>query len=347
MRKNIRICSLLVAALVISLCLFGCGAKPFDRHTEVQAMLISEGKLFSDSRANGKDENGIPLPIELDVKAQKSGYSIVIAKKNGDIQLAEKLSGQKKFNYYNSELGVEYVWYLVDESGEKIGGEKRFLTSDVAPRNLFVDGVTNCRDLGGWKTTDGKRIKQGMIYRTARFNANDSATPIVTESGKKTLTEELKIKTELDLRDADKGETGGITESVLGENVNYLSVPMRSGGNYLLLNTGVLSDVFTVFADKNNYPIAFHCSIGTDRTGVIAFLINAMLGVEEKSLYVDYLFSRLGAIGVTRSFTTIDKYLKEIKTAGGNTIAENAYNYLVQNGVPSETLDFMRQMLVE
>lgn len=347
MKKNIRIYSLLIALLVISLCLLGCGATPFDRHTELQTMVVVNGKLFSDSRANGKEENGIPLPIELDVKRRKSGYSIVIAKKDGEVQLEEKLTGQEKFLYYNSELGREYVWYLVDESGEKIGGEKRFLTSDIAPRNLYVDGVTNCRDLGGWKTTDGKRIKQGMIYRTSRFNENDSDAKVVTEAGIKTLTEELKIKTELDLRNTEKGETGGITASPLGDGVNYVSVPMRSGGDYLLLNTEVLADVFVVFADKENYPIAFHCSIGTDRTGVIAFLINAMLGVEEKSLYVDYLFSRLGSIGVTRSFTTIDKYLKEIKNAGGNTIAENAYNYLVQNGVPAETLDLMRQMLVE
>ena len=42
--------------------------------------------------------------------------------------------------------------------------------------------------------------------------------------------------------------------------------------------------------------LLLHCSIGTDRTGVICFLINALLGVSEEDLYKDYLFSMFGMI---------------------------------------------------
>lgn len=343
MKTKFRTCSAILAICIIATCFMACGMKPFERHTELQLALIANPYTLSDGM-DGKSENSIPLPIELDISSQKSGYSIVI-ETNGEKKLIEPLSGQKKFSYYNYELGREYIWYLIDGDGEKIGSEKRFLTSDAAPRNLYVDGVTNCRDLGGWKTTDGKHVKQGMIYRTSKFSDNDTGSPLVTEAGIRTLTHELGIKTELDIR--KYGENAGITESVLGSGVQYAFKPMQSGGNYLILNKGVLADVFSVFADEANYPVAFHCSIGTDRTGCIAFLINAMLGVEKDSLYCDYMFSMLGNVGVKRSTTTIDKYLKEIATAGGETIAENAYNYLVKQGVPAETLDLLKRIMVE
>ena len=344
MKTKFRICSAILAICIIATCFMACGVKPFERHTELQLALIAKPYMFADARMDAKTENGLPLPIELDVSSQKSGYSIVIEIK-GEKKLVEPLTGQKKFSYYNYELGREYKWYLIDGDGEKIGSEKRFLTSDVAPRNLYVDGVTNCRDLGGWKTTDGKHVRQGMIYRTSKFSDNDTGSPLVTEAGIRTLTRELGIKTELDIR--KEGENAGITESVLGSDVQYIFKPMQSGGNYLILNKRVLADVFSVFADETNYPVAFHCSIGTDRTGCIAFLINAMLGVDKDSLYCDYMFSMLGTVGVKRSSTTIDKYLKEIATAGGETIAENAYNYLVKQGVPAETLDLMKRIMIE
>ena len=344
MKTKFRTCSVILAICIIATCLMSCGMKPFERHTELQLALIAKPYMFSDSRMDAKTENGLPLPIELDVSSQKSGYSVVIETK-GEKKLVEPLTGQKKFSYYNYELGKEYIWYLIDGDGEKIGSEKRFLTSDVAPRNLYVDGVTNCRDLGGWKTTDGKHVRQGMIYRTSKFSDNETGAPLVTEAGVRTLTRELGIKTELDIR--KEGENAGITESVLGSSVQYVFKPMQSGGNYLVLNKKVLADVFSVFADEANYPIAFHCSIGTDRTGCIAFLINAMLGVDKESLYCDYMFSMLGTVGVKRLATTIDKYLNEIATAGGETIAENAYNYLVEKGVPAETLDLMRRIMLE
>lgn len=355
MKRLFSVFSAIVAVFVLATCFFGC-VKPADgseengfvRHTKIQSdFLLSDVSYIASIDSDGKSENSRPLPLRLDVKDKKSGYSIVIKQKDGKISLIEKLGNDKTFDYYNSEIGKDYVWYLIDENGEKVGKEKEFRTAATAPRNLYVDGVTNCRDLGGWKTTDGRRVKQGMLYRTARFNENETDTPIVTEAGIKTLTEELGVKTELDLRRTDNNENGGITVSPLGDTVQYISVPMMTKGNYLLINKDRLADVFKVFESADNYPIAFHCSIGTDRTGVIAFLINAMLGVEEEGLYYDYLFSGFGNIGGTRSFTTIDKYLKEIKKAGGSTIAENAYNYLINCGVPSATLDMMRDMLIE
>ena len=176
---------------------------------------------------------------------------------------------------------------------------------------------------------------------------HEVAVNLITEKGIKEMVEVLKIKTELDVRQTEDNENGGITVSPLGESVNYYSVPMKSGGNYFLLNMGVLKDVFAVFGNEENYPIVIHCSIGTDRTGVICFLINALLGVSEEDLYKDYLFSMFGNINNNRNASTIDDYLEKISFAEGNTLKEKTYNYLVDLGVAESDIDTIIKMMTE
>lgn len=341
----------LTALLLIFVASFAaaCSSR-IDTHTDEQKEFVSTSYVTASNIADGKEEKSIPLPIEVKFGRVKEGYTLVVAKKSGEVFMRARLDGCNKFNLYNTELNTEYVWHIEDENGKRTGKSGSFTTADTVIRNLYIDGVTNCRDLGGWKTVDGRRIKQGLLYRTGRFNEGGFAcdlTRYVTDEGIDMLVNTLGVKTEIDLRTKDNGEAPAILKSALGESVKYVQVSMRTKGDYLNLNKEKLAEVFEVFADKDNYPVVFHCSIGTDRTGVIAFLVNAMLGVEKDSLYYDYLFSNFGNIGGNRSFTTINKYLEEIKAAGGDTVAENAYNYLVEYGVPSETLDFMREFLVE
>lgn len=77
-------------------------------------------------------------------------------------------------------------------------------------------------------------------------------------------------------------------------------------------------------------PLIFHCNIGTDRTGMIAYLINALLGVPEESLYRDYLYSNFGNIGGTRKLKNVKSsgYYNAIQAAEGNTLSEKTYNCL-------------------
>ena len=58
-----------------------------------------------------------------------------------------------------------------------------------------------------------------------------------------------------------------------------------------LLNDGVAciggyTPIFGIaaIADENRYPVYIHCTGGADRTGTLAFLINALLGVGEDDL---------------------------------------------------------------
>ena len=281
--------------------------------------------------------------------------SIVISWKGGDEHYTFILSTDEDFSSYraygtetnsislvNLFTGTDYYW-RVKETGE----EGMFTVSDHAPRLISVGGVTNFRDIGGWMTESGKRVKQGLLYRSARLSENVTAAPLITDTGRAAVVNDLSIRTELDLRDTKDNEYGGLEESVIGENVRYIHYPMKSGGNYLVLNLSVLPGLFEILSDADNYPLVFHCSIGTDRTGVVAFLVNGLLGVGEEDLYRDYLLSNFADISVMRNRNDIRDYIKYMDRYPGDTLSERIENFLVANGVNEESIAKIRELLLE
>ena len=216
--------------------------------------------------------------------------------------------------------------------------------------------MENVRDLGGYTISDGV-YKQGLLYRCGRLNK--SSGPTITESGKTQFIDELHVKTEVDLRKTSDSEFAemenyDIHESPAGARVNYITCPMEYASSNILTNSKNLTGLrrfFDVLSDRNNYPIAFHCSIGTDRTGALSYALGALMGVSEEELMLDYLFSNLANISGRRYKEEIsgeDFYVQGIKNATGETLSQKAENYLISTvGVSKTTLDTIRSILVE
>lgn len=228
---------------------------------------------------------------------------------------------------------------MVDGS-EITSGTACFTTSEQGPRNLYVDGLTNVRDIGGWKTDSG-RVKQGMIYRCGRLNLSYDDTPTIeiTDDGIFMMKEVLEVKLEIDLRGYE--ELGKISASPLGNDVNYYRESMSCGGNILTKNVEQIKNIFSFLANEENYPLIVHCNIGTDRTGLIAFLINGLLGVSEDGLYLDYVFSNFGSIGGGRASQVISNYLSIFESCEGKSLNEKIYNYLSEIGIKTTDMDEM------
>lgn len=247
----------------------------------------------------------------------------------------------------NLKIATTYYW-TVDADGAN-SAVYNFTTSADAPRNISVDGVVNVRDLGGWKTESGTRTKQGLIYRCGRLNESsaDTVNIEITEDGKNVMLGQLGIKSEIDLRKTEGNEVGGITSSPLGDTVTYYSCPMEWDGDMLYDNKEQVLRVFSILADENNYPVIYHCNIGTDRTGMISFLVNALLGVPEDDLIRDYMFSNNANIGGTRKASQMKNsgYYKAVAAAQGSSLSEKTYNCLVDLGVPSDQLDKVIEIL--
>ena len=311
---------------------------------------------------NSANDYSTPLPIEIEFEhdgADVEKYSLEISR---DYKFQENVIMQdiaptaNKFSIYNLWSGTDYYYKVkaVYDDGYAVSATNK-LTTVTGIRNLKVDGMYNCRDMGGKKTVDGGYIRQGLLYRTAAMDDNQSGSIIVDE-GKRIMLEDLKVKTEIELRGGsnglDKGEAKNRNDSVLGSSVNYQFKGMAySGGkNLLFRNVELVRQVFDVLGDENNYPIFYHCRIGTDRTGLIALLVNALCGLDIQSLYQDYLLSNFAKIAKNFGCTgngedTVYNYIQEIADFPGEKLQNSAYNFLLAAGVPAEKLDTVIRVL--
>jgi protein-tyrosine phosphatase len=192
-------------------------------------------------------------------------------------------------------IGQKYYWKVTGKKDKQdvTSAVSTFTTEDMAPRWIKLEGrVGNTRDLGGWKTVDGRRIKQNMIFRGQGLNDNSENG---RQPGRNRLTaadidwmlNTLHIKTDLDLRSS--GETANMTVSPLGPTVNFIH-HSSSAYNGIFKESGkkVMAENFRVFTDIENYPIYFHCIGGADRTGSLAYVLNGILGVDRHDLETDW-----------------------------------------------------------
>ena len=357
-----RIQKLLAAAAVLLL-LAGCGApraageitalspdgETVALHTFSQSAFLDGPVERIGLYARGKREKSRPKPVEFRWDGA-DGEATVRISEQADMADAQVFTAEGgSLDVYNLKIGTTYYWTV--SAGGETSRVYTFSTEDEAPRNLYIDGVTNARDLGGRQTADGRRVRQGMLYRCGRLNVSDVdyVEIEITPAGAETMLETLGVRTEIDVRMGENHENGTLTASPLGDTVQYIHCPMAWDGEMLADNREQIARVFSVLAKEENYPVFLHCNIGTDRTGMLSFFVNALLGVPQEALYRDYLFSNFGDIGGKRPLENLTEsdYYAAIQASPGETLAEKTYNCLVANGVAAEDLDALRRILLE
>lgn len=256
--------------------------------------------------------------------------------------------------FQNAKISTTYYWRV--SSGSFVSEVGSFSTNGTLFRTLVVDGVKNVRDIGGYG-----HIKQGLLYRGGAFESYDSKTETVTtditEAGMDVIKNQLKIKTEVDLRkNDDSHENCDLTSSSV-EGINYVNLPMYYGGKNILIyksddfdDPARIKDFFELLANEENYPVYFHCVHGKDRTGGLAYIVEALLGVEETYLYGDYLFSSLAAFnyrlkpsGINGNFgKTLHNYLQDEEM----DYSVRVYKYLNEVvEIPANVLDSVINIL--
>ena len=332
--------------------------------TEAQINYLTNNDLSNTSPYNGNMSVSKPEPVTITWESTRDdiSYCVDFYKDIGEEGspsniIVSYLTDKTSFDFYNPIFNQEYYVRVTSyKEGIKPSNVISFKESPTVkgPRNLYVEGVENFRDIGGWGY-----IKQGMIYRSGRFNEDKEETvkPSITENGLCEVNNHLKIKTEIDLRRVSTNEVGGLREtdaSVLGDRVNYIQLPMAYGGNNILTFKGKLSGddyeydnpgqikwFFKYLSEEENYPINFHCSIGKDRTGCMAYLIEGLLGFDQETMYRDYMFTNFANAGMCKLTDITDRYGKTLDDyPNGNTLQEKIYNYLNQEiGVPTDYLD--------
>ena len=335
-------------------------------HTNLQLSYLSDSYENVSKYADGTKELSKPQPIRFKWQSSQTATNCELKiSENENLSNAKTISVKtKEIKISNLKVHTKYYYQMTATVGGKtVTSEvKSFTTGSFLPRLIDCDGVTNMRDLGGYNV-DGGVVKQGLVYRSGRFNESyvNTINVEVTEKGMETLRE-LGIKTEIDLRTTvhDYNELGGYEKldvGPLGEDVNYYKCPMiyksLDGSDSVHTparpqNYAEIRKIFAYFADESNYPLVFHCNIGTDRTGYISYLLNGMLGVSKEDLFRDYLFSNFGNIGGSRGLSRIFDYVDAIDACEGATLAEKVETYLTQTiGVPQENIDKIREIMIE
>lgn len=196
--------------------------------------------------------------------------------------------------------GKTYYWKVTGDAEGSDSKTDSFTVKDEPVRYITTEEGFNIRDLGGWKTEDGKRVRYGQIYRGGKVN-NYGGNQGLTDSDHRVFEELLGIRGEIDLRITGQDDSNQ-TMSVFGSKVRYIKTPMQ-GYNYVIPGfkeeepyqrecprefVESVGKVFQFLGSENNYPVYFHCNAGADRTGTIAFLINGLLGVSEEDLTKDF-----------------------------------------------------------
>lgn len=187
-----------------------------------------------------------------------------------------------------------------EEYSEFVVSEEYLSIKNSPVRNISLQRGYNYRDLGGWNTESGKTIKYGLIYRGGRTNE-------FSVSDKAVFTSYLKIKSEIDLRNAY--DDGGQTTGILGEGTFYLKAPILQysyifpsfslNGREFDSNSPIqIKRIFEFLADESHYPLFFHCNAGADRTGTLAFLICGSLGVSVEDLTRDFELTSFSSGGL-------------------------------------------------
>jgi protein-tyrosine phosphatase len=172
------------------------------------------------------------------------------------------------------------------------------------PRVVTMVGASNVRDLGGWPTRDGGRVRFGQVYRSAALHG-------LTDADMATLTA-LDIRTICDFR--GEGErTKWPSRLPANIAVHELTIAPTIGASLrdLIANRDatranvveVMQEAYAAYATSWHHQyrrmfdlvldcdgaLLFHCTAGKDRTGFGAALLLSAIGVEDDAIWEDYL----------------------------------------------------------
>ena len=127
-----------------------------------------------------------PTPVKLSWDG-KGPFEVTVTKRGDKEPWFRETVASNSVEVWNLEIARTYDW-TVCGGGECAKGT--FSTEDQAPRLIRVPGVPNVRDLGG-RVINGRRVKQGMAYRSSGLN-NNANTILYTLGEIKALEKEGK-----------------------------------------------------------------------------------------------------------------------------------------------------------
>ena len=312
-----------------------------------QTALRAQRPIVELDQLDPDDDMGLPDPVafhlqsseacRLVIARDRSFAKPVVSVEAGDAQAAE---------IYNLETGRTYYWRLEPLAGGHASRIGEFRTA-VSPRLILPPGRIphNCRDWGGKPLAEGRRTRQGMVYRGTEMNGYYQITP----EGIAFMHDTLGIRTDLDLRYPEQISALHTTSSVLGEDIRWVTISINAYNSFTPEQNKLFAQTIRTFADPDAYPVYFHCMGGVDRTGEIAFLLDMLLGASEEDAFLEYELSSLSYFPRPRDIPYFQEWLRGIASHGapGDSRQTQVEKYLLDIGVTAEEIAAIRAILTE
>lgn len=248
-------------------------------------------------------------------------------------------------------------------------------------KNLPLDYMSNCRDLGGYPTKDGKITNFGVFVR--------SEAPVKLSKKDLQLLKDYKITKSLDFRGS--ADIKKFPSSLNVKKIKYIHLPMFGradalgfeddsgdpvenftgwGKTYIHwceIYKGWIKDVIHELATAKN-ACQFNCNAGKDRTGIISALVLSLAGVDKNDIACDYCVSR--TLLRPRFQQISPQWSEYLKDENDNLITNHPFlytpknameqflyylddkygsveNYLLDCGVKNKDINVIRQKLTE
>jgi protein-tyrosine phosphatase len=173
-----------------------------------------------------------------------------------------------------------------------------------AERLVRFDTCFNFRDLGGYETDDGRRVRWRTLYRADTLHRLDGADI--------DLLLGLGLRTIIDLRSQHERDDHGRFRHDGAIPVHHLPLidvvggptrvvkaapdaPRRSvGEGYVsMADEGgrAIGSAVALLAEPGALPAVFHCTAGKDRTGILAAIVLSAVGVPDRDVVDDYMLT--------------------------------------------------------
>jgi protein-tyrosine phosphatase len=166
-------------------------------------------------------------------------------------------------------------------------------------RHIVLEGAVNFRDLGGYRTADGRSVRWRTLFRAdglAHLTRPDRA-----------VVRQLGIATVIDLRSRGEVDSGRFPVEEIPVDFRHLPlvtelpdpelfrrVPGFFASHYqeIARRSGdQIAQALSIVAERRSHPVIVHCAAGKDRTGILVAILLSLLGVDDDTVAGDYSLS--------------------------------------------------------
>ena len=167
-------------------------------------------------------------------------------------------------------------------------------------------GAMNCRDVGGYGTIDGRRVRRGQIFRSDNLATLTDADLDVLSGHRIRAVYDLRYEAEISERPSrlwdtvahhehlpmagDLAQQGSFMERVMSGAIAEVTLADVTQSYVEILEDHAIDfgQLLTWLAESDRRPSLYHCTAGKDRTGIATALIHELLGVDRSDTLDDY-----------------------------------------------------------